>query len=125
MRDLQIRAWLDSDAAQFTQTPILVTNEGQARLELFNKGVMVDTVHIYRYSRDELNDLLVEMGQHRDLDMSWEKINAVKKFDNMVNNFGAYQTIAKESDEKAAAERAYDERIAAEKAAKEGKSEDL
>ena len=59
---LQIRAWLDSDAASYTKMPILVANEGNARLELFSNDVLVDTVHIYRYDRQELNELLEEMG---------------------------------------------------------------
>ena len=42
--------------------PILVANEGNARLELFSNDVLVDTVHIYRYDRQELNELLEEMG---------------------------------------------------------------
>ena len=59
---MQIRTWLDTDAASYVSMPILVTNEGQARLELFKDNVLIDTVHIYRYSRDELNELLEEMG---------------------------------------------------------------
>ena len=70
----QIRAWLDGDAAQFTQTPILVASEGMSRLELFKEGVLVDTVHVHRYTGEQLNDLLAEMGQPRDSSMSWEKI---------------------------------------------------
>ena len=56
--------------------PILVTSEGQARLELFKDNAHIDTVHIYRYSREELNELLVEMGQERDLERTWESIKA-------------------------------------------------
>jgi len=67
----EIRSWLDSDAAQFYATPILVASEGMSRLELFKEGVMVDTVHVFRYSREELNELLVEMGQPRDESLSW------------------------------------------------------
>ena len=57
---------MDSDAAQFTQTPILVASEGMSRLELFDKGELIDTVNVHRYSREELNELLEEMGQYRD-----------------------------------------------------------
>ena len=59
---LQIRTWLDTDAAQFTQTPILVANDGMSRLELFKEGVLIDTVHVFRYTREQLNELLAEMG---------------------------------------------------------------
>lgn len=68
----------------------MVAAEGVTRLELFSKGELIDTVHVHRYTRVELNDLLVEMGQYRDENMTWEKVNAAKDFDNMVNNYSAY-----------------------------------
>ena len=95
---IQIRTWLDTDAAQYTQTPILVANDGMSRLELFKDGVLVDTVHVYRYSRDQLNELLAEMGQPRDESLSWEKLNAAKAFDSMLNNWDAYNEIIKEEE---------------------------
>ena len=67
---------------------------------------MVDTVHVYRYSREELNELLVEMGQPRDESISWEKINADKKFSNMMNNWKAYHDITISPEEKEAEEAA-------------------
>mmetsp|Transcript_41881 Transcript_41881/g.55213 ORF Transcript_41881/g.55213 Transcript_41881/m.55213 type:complete len:156 (-) Transcript_41881:161-628(-) len=100
----EIRSWLDSDAAQFTQTPILVASDGMSRLELFKEGVLIDTVHVYRYSKEQLNDLLVEMGQPRDKSMTWEKINAMQSFDKMLNNWGAYSEIIQTPEEKAATE---------------------
>ena len=98
----QIRSWLDTDAAQFTQTPILVANDGMSRIELFKDGMLIDTVHVYRYKREELNELLVEMGQPRDLTQSWEKINAAQSFDKMLNNWGAYNEIIKDPEDKKA-----------------------
>ena len=58
----EIRKWLDGDAATYTSMPILVANEGNARLELYKESTLIDTVHIYRYSVDELNELLESMG---------------------------------------------------------------
>ena len=63
---------------------------------------MVDTVHVYRYKAHELTALLEEMGQYRDKEMTWEKINSMKKFDNMLNNFGAYSDITTTDEERAA-----------------------
>ena len=120
---MQIRAWLDTDAAQYTKLPILVANEGQARLELFKEGALIDTVHIYRYSRDELNELLEEMGQERDQSRNWDSLKAAQKFDDMVNNWGTYSTIAKESDKRAQLEREYDEQQAAKKQAEEDEAQ--
>ena len=56
--------------------PILVASDGMSRLELFDNGELVDTVHVHRYSREDLNELLEEMGQVRDKSLTWEKINA-------------------------------------------------
>ena len=76
-----------------------------SRLELFDSGELVDTVHVHRYSREELNELLEEMGQVRDKELSWAKINAMNDFDNMLNNWGAYHEITI-SDEERDAEKA-------------------
>ena len=67
-----------------------------SRLELFENGELVDTVHVHRYKREQLNELMEEMGQYRDRTMTWEKINAQTKFDNMVNNWQAYSAITTE-----------------------------
>ena len=79
--------------------PILVASEGMSRVELFQAGELIDTVNVHRYSADELNELLEEMGQKRDRSMSWDRINAEKDFDNMLNNWGAYKDIIKSDDE--------------------------
>ena len=122
---LQIRTWLDTDAATYTSMPILVANEGQARLELFKDRVLIDTVHIYNYDRQELNELLEEMGQERDLDRSWERLAKEKEFDDLVSNWGAYNQIATESDQKARLEAEYDQEQLEKKQKEENKQEDL
>ena len=96
---------MDGDAAQFYKTPILVASEGLSRLELFKEGALVDTVHVYRYTVQQLNALLEEMGQPRNKDLTWDKINAEKDFNNMLNNWQAYHDITI-SDEQRAAEEA-------------------
>lgn len=77
-----------------------------SRLELFEKGELIDTVHVHRYSREQLNELLEEMGQYRDKDMTWEKINARSNFDNMLNNWSAYHDITITPEEREAEEAA-------------------
>ena len=64
-----------------------------SRLELFENGELIDTVNVHRYTREELNELMEEMGQYRDKNMTWEKINAQKNFDSMLNNWQAYSDI--------------------------------
>ena len=43
-----------------------MTSEGVPRFELFDEGVLVDSVNVHRFANDEVNELLVEMGQKRD-----------------------------------------------------------
>ena len=69
-------------------------------------GEIIDTIHVYRYKAAELSALLEELGQPRDYSMSWEKINAMKQFDNMLNNFGAYKDITISDEERQAEEAA-------------------
>ena len=85
-----------------------------SRLELYKDGVLIDTVNVYRYKREELNELMEEMGQPRDKTMTWEKLNARTSFDNMLSNWGAYNEITKSDEERAA-----------EEAANKAKSEEL
>ena len=77
-----------------------------SRLELYKDDELIDTVHVHRYSREELNELLVEMGQFRDETMTWDKINAAKQLDNMLNNWEAYQDITITDEERRAKEAA-------------------
>ena len=90
-----------------------------SRLELFKEDVLIDTIHVHRYKREELNELLVEMGQPRDTSLSWEKINAEKDFTKMLNNYSAYHDITMTEEERAAEEVAQKaEKKAAKEAAK-------
>ena len=77
-----------------------------SRLELFDKGELIDTVNVHRYSREELNELLEEMGQYRDETMTWDKINAAKNLDSMLNNWSAYHDITISPEERQAEEAA-------------------
>ena len=77
-----------------------------SRLELYKDGVLIDTVNVYRYKREELNELMEEMGQPRDKTMTWEKLNARTSFDNMLSNWGAYNEITMSEEERADAEAA-------------------
>ena len=98
-----MRNWLDTDAAQFSQTQILVASDGLPRIELFNEGKMIDTIPVPRFNRDEMNELLEELGQPRNRELTWEKIEAEKKLADAfaTNNFGAYASIlAKEEEDR-------------------------
>ena len=56
-----------------------------------------------RFNRDEMNELLEELGQPRNKELSWEKIKAEQKLAEAfaTNNFGAYASILeKEAEDK-------------------------
>lgn len=56
---------------------ILVASDGLPRIELFNGKTLVDTIHVFRYSVDELNLLLErDLGQTRNRNRTWKTINA-------------------------------------------------
>ena len=103
-----MRTWLDTDAAQFTKTQILVASDGTPRIELYQESVLIDTVPVARYNRDEMNALLEEMGQPRNLEMTWDKIKNEAKLAEAfsTNNFSQYNEILKKDEE----ERIYEER---------------
>ena len=70
------------------------------RIELFNEKVLIDSIPVSNYSREELNELLEEMGQPRNPEMTWEKINAAEKLAEAfaTNNFSMYNEILKKEE---------------------------
>ena len=53
---------------------------------------MVDTIPVPRYNREQMNALLEELGQPRNEELTWEKIQAEQKLAEAFagKNFGAY-----------------------------------
>ena len=98
---IQIRNWLDTDAAQYSNTPILVASDGIPRIELFSGEKLVDTVEVAKYSKDDLNELLAEMGQVRNNDLTWDKIKSERTMSDAfaTKNFSAYNEILKKEKE--------------------------
>ncbi len=70
---------MDGNAAQFPDTPILVASDGLPRIEFYKQDVLIDTMMVHRFSAQGITDLLVEMGQKRDVNRSWKTIEAEKK----------------------------------------------
>lgn len=55
----------------------MVASDGLPRVELFKEGTLVDTVHVFRYSVDELNTFLTrDLGLPRNPTRTWKTINA-------------------------------------------------
>ena len=106
----------------------MVTTEGQARLELYKDQELIDTVHVHRYHREELNELLEEMGQKRDKSLTWEKLRDVQEFDFLLKNWDSYHRITNTDEQNAEedATKAADELAAKEAAAAQsGQTEEL
>ena len=56
-----------------------MASDGLPRLELFKGETLVDTVQVHRFSAAAITDLLVDMGQERDMSRSWESLKAEKE----------------------------------------------
>lgn len=55
----------------------LVASDGLPRVELFEGSKLVDTIHVFRYTVEELNNLLErDLGLHRDRTRTWQAIKA-------------------------------------------------
>ena len=63
---------MDNDAAHYPKLEVLVASEGQSRLDIFNEGKKVDTIHIYKYDIQQVRKLLQELGLERDESITWE-----------------------------------------------------
>ena len=84
----QIRVFLDGNSAQFPNTPILVASEGLPRIEFFRDEALIDTMYVEKFSAEALTDLLVEMGEERDVTRSWESLKAERElFEAFMPNF--------------------------------------
>lgn len=50
----------------------LVASDGLPRVELFEGSKLVDTIHVFRYTVEELNNLLErDLGLKRDRTRTW------------------------------------------------------
>ena len=56
---------------------VLVASDGLPRVELFKGSTLVDTIHVFRYTVDELNNLLErDLGIRRNRTRTWKSIKA-------------------------------------------------
>ena len=56
---------------------MLVASDGLPRVELFKGTVLVDTIPVFRYSVEELHNLLQrDLGLHRNPTRTWKTIKA-------------------------------------------------
>jgi hypothetical protein len=56
---------------------VLVASDGLPRVELFQGTKLVDTIHVFRYTVDEINNLLErDLHLKRDRTRTWQLIKA-------------------------------------------------
>ena len=67
-----MRIFLEKDSAHYPELEVLVASEGQSRIELFNEGKQVDTIHVYRWNVKEVRKLMADLGMKRDETITWE-----------------------------------------------------
>uniref|UniRef100_A0A7S3IJ41 Selenoprotein F/M domain-containing protein n=1 Tax=Strombidium inclinatum TaxID=197538 RepID=A0A7S3IJ41_9SPIT len=68
-----IRQFLEVESAHYAKLDVRVASEGQARVDLFNEGKKVDTIHIYKWDIEEIRLLMADLGLERDESNTWEK----------------------------------------------------
>ena len=54
----EIKQFLEVESAHYPEMSTLVASEGQSRLDLYNEGKVVDTIHIYKWDIQAIRDLL-------------------------------------------------------------------
>ena len=67
------------ESAHYKDLDVLIANEGQSRIDLYNEGKVVDTIHVYRWTMEEVRILLEDLGLSRDETYTWAKRDAENK----------------------------------------------
>ena len=68
-----MRQFLEVESAHYPKLDVRVASEGQARVELYNEGKKVDTIHVYRWDIKAVRDFMAELGLERDESITWDK----------------------------------------------------
>ena len=76
-----MRQLLEVESANYPELETLIAAEGQSRIDLYNEGKVVDTIHIYRWDMPAVRKLLSDLGLKRDESITWEKKEAEQKMD--------------------------------------------
>ena len=83
---------MDGSAAQYVETPILVTQSDHPRVELYEGESLVDTIYVHRFSVEELHNLLEkDLGQPRDLNRTWEQVAKEAELEQAFSNWDSYK----------------------------------
>lgn len=68
---------MDGDAPNYETLQVLVASDGLPRVELFKGQTLVDTIHVFRYSVEEMNKLLEhDLKLPRNKTRTWKSIRA-------------------------------------------------
>merc|ERR1712166_303777 len=81
-----IRKFLEVESAHYKDLDVRVASDGMSRIQLYNKGKIVDTIHIYKYNLDEVRNLLADLGMQRDEKLTWKTRDAEREMAEAFNN---------------------------------------
>ena len=67
-----MKTFLEVESAHYPKLDVRVASDGQSRIELFNDGKKVDTIHVYKWDIQSVRDLCTDLGLERDEKVTWE-----------------------------------------------------
>ena len=77
-----MRVFLEQESPKYKGLEVLVASEGQSRIDLYNEGKVVDTIHIYRWDIEEVLKLMKDLGLEREESQNWDRKKAESKLEN-------------------------------------------
>ena len=80
-----MKQFLEVESAHYPEMEVLVASDGQSRLDLYNEGKQVDTIHIYRGDMKAVRKLLKDLGLKRDEAITYEKMAQEEKMASLIH----------------------------------------
>ena len=81
-----MRQFLEVESAHYPDLEIFVASEGQSRFDLYNEGIKVDTITVYKWDIESVRKFLSDLGLERDESRTWDKLRAEADLVDMLNN---------------------------------------
>ena len=63
---------MEVESAHYPKLDTRIASEGQARVDLYNEGKKIDTVHIYKWDIEEIRTFMADLGLERDESITWD-----------------------------------------------------
>ena len=74
-----MRQFLEVESAHYKKLDVRIASEGQSRITLYNKGKVVDEIHIYKFDIESVRELMEKLGLERDESVTWKTRDAEAK----------------------------------------------